>query len=73
METWDQLSIDALLAAEALHREGYYRSCVSRAYYAAYCSATALIETKTVPFPLGRKIPSHEALAGYMTCYSKGT
>ncbi|MDQ2688367.1 MAG: HEPN domain-containing protein [Armatimonadota bacterium] len=40
MATWRELSEDSLKAAEALLREGHYRSSVSRAYYSAYCVAT---------------------------------
>lgn len=55
-----------MLAAEALLREGRYRSCVSRAYYAAYCAATHEIIQKLTTFSHGRQNPSHEKVPVYI-------
>ncbi len=66
MATWRQLSEDSLLAAEALLQEGRYRSCVSRAYYAAYCAATHEIIQKLTTFSYGRNNPSHELTPIYV-------
>lgn len=66
MATWRELSEDSLLAAEALLQEGRYRSCISRAYYAAYCAATHEIVQKLTTFSYGRNNPSHELLSGYI-------
>ena len=67
METWKQLSEDSFLAAEALFREGRYRSCISRAYYAAYCAATHEIVRKLTTFSHSRQNPSHEKVPTYIT------
>ena len=66
METWRQLSEDSLQAAETLLQDGRYRSCVSRAYYAAYCAATHEIVQKLTTFSYGRNNPSHELLPTYI-------
>lgn len=66
MDTWEQLSKDALHAAEVLHREGCYRSSVSRSYYAAYCAATSEIVKKLTTFSYGRNNPSHEKVPTYV-------
>ncbi len=66
MATWKELSEDSLLAAEALLQEGRYRSCISRAYYAAYCAATQEIVQKLTTFSHGRNNPSHELLPSYI-------
>ena len=66
METWQQLSEDALRAAEVLLREGHYRSSVSRSYYAAYCAATNEIVKKLTTFSYGWKNPSHEKVPTYV-------
>ncbi len=47
-------------------REGRYRSCVSRAYYAAYCAATHEIIQKLTTFSHGYKNPSHEKVPTYV-------
>ena len=67
-EDWEQLSKDNLRAAEVLLREGtgYYRSSVSRAYYAAYCAATYLIVQKLTTFPNGWKNPPHQKVPVYI-------
>lgn len=57
--TWRQLSEGSLRAAEILLREGEYRSCVSRAYYAAYCAATEEIVKKLTTFPNAWNNPPH--------------
>ncbi len=66
MATWRQLSEDSLLAAEALLQEGKYRSCVSRAYYAAYCAATHEIVQKLTTFSNGWNNPTHELVPTYI-------
>jgi uncharacterized protein (UPF0332 family) len=65
-QTWEQLSRNCLSAAEALLREGHYRSSVSRAYYAAYCAATHEIVQKLTTFSHGWKNPSHEMVPNYV-------
>ena len=67
-ETWKQLSEDSLHAAEVLLREGqgYFRSSVSRAYYAAHCAATYLIVQKLTTFSHGWKNPPHQKVPVYI-------
>ena len=66
MATWRQLSEDSLQAAETLLQDGKYRSCVSRAYYAAYSAATHEIIKKLTTFSHGRNNPSHELVPTYI-------
>lgn len=66
MDTWRQMSEGALRGAEILLREGDYRGCVSRAYYAAYCAATSEIVKKLTTFPHGWKNPTHEKVPVYV-------
>lgn len=66
MESWNQLSEDALRAAEVLLREGHYRSSVSRSYYTAYCTATGEIINKLTTFSHGWKNPKHEKVPTYI-------
>lgn len=60
------MSRDSLLAAEALLREGRYRSSVSRACCAAYCAATHEIVHKLTTFSYGRNNPPHEKVPTYI-------
>jgi uncharacterized protein (UPF0332 family) len=63
--TWRELSAEALAAARALLDRGYFRSCVTRAYYAVYAAATSeLTAMKGVAFPFGWGNPSHQQLPG---------
>ncbi len=66
METWRQLSEGNLRAAEILFREGEYRSCISRAYYAAYCAATEEIVKKLTTFPNAWNNPPHIKVSVYI-------
>ncbi len=66
METWRQLSEGSLRAAEILFREGEYRSCISRAYYAAYCAATEEIVKKLTTFPNAWNNPPHIKVSVYI-------
>lgn len=66
METWKQLSEGSLRAAEVLFRAGEYRSCVSRAYYAAYCAATEEIVKKLTTFPNAWNNPPHVKVPVYV-------
>jgi uncharacterized protein (UPF0332 family) len=59
--SWKIVCIDAFKAAQNL--KAYPRSCISRAYYAAYAAAAyALVSSKGVVFALGRDGPGHEQL-----------
>jgi len=66
LETWRQLSEGSLRAAEILFREGEYRSCISRAYYAAYCAATEEIVKKLTTFPNAWNNPPHIKVSVYI-------
>jgi len=66
LETWRQLSEGSLRAAEVLFREGEYRSCISRAYYAAYCAATEEIVKKLTTFPNAWNNPPHIKMPVYV-------
>jgi len=60
-ELWWNMAQGSLKAAQELEVFGEQRSSVSRAYYAAYQAATALLlYAKQVP-PAGREAWSHEA------------
>jgi uncharacterized protein (UPF0332 family) len=56
------MSRDSLQAAKSLLEEGYLRSSISRAYYAAYCAVTADMITLGVSFPYGWNNPAHDQL-----------
>jgi uncharacterized protein (UPF0332 family) len=68
--TWDDAARDSLDAAKLLREAGHHRSCVSRAYYAAYARATYLL-TPLADFPPQRYGPNHDDLprmaADYLT------
>lgn len=67
MTTWTQMSIDAFKAAIVLHRKGYDRSAVSRAYYAAYAAVTVvLVKDPSVTFAHHRPNPDHGRLLDHM-------
>lgn len=55
---WIDLATDARKAANELVRTRF-RSCLSRAYYAAFSKATYLLVEKGVPMPGGREGPPH--------------
>ena len=59
-ETWLELARDARKAANVLATYDFYRSAVSRAYYAAYSKvAHELVVTAGLAMPPGRQGPSH--------------
>lgn len=60
MATWQEMSRDAMNAAQILLEELHYRSAISRAYYAVYCGVAAKMGAGKVQFPHGWKNPSHE-------------
>jgi uncharacterized protein (UPF0332 family) len=66
VSTWQELSEESLKAAHALLREGCYRSCISRAYYSAYCAATSLIVKKLTTFPNSWNNPPHQKVPVYI-------
>src|SRR6266446_3011679 len=63
-DSWYDLASDARKAASRLVGENY-RSCLSRAYYAAYSKVTfALAAAPGVTFPAGREGPNHPGEMG---------
>jgi len=62
LATWQELSLDCLRAAKTLAGEGYWRSSVSRSYYAAYCAVTSDLVMRGVRFGRGWHNPPHEHL-----------
>lgn len=64
-QTWFDLARDARRSASRQVIEGNFRSCLSRAYYAAYSKVThALGATPGVTFPTGREGPNHPGELG---------
>ncbi len=61
---WKQTALLTFATAKQLRDRNDYRSCVSRAYYAAYQAVTAvcIAHGDAVNFPPGRNNPSHEQL-----------
>ena len=60
LQTWLELARDARKAASRLVTEGHFRSCVSRAYYAAYSKVThELTATAGLTMPTDREGPGH--------------
>lgn len=55
---WSEVGRDARYAANELVRTRY-RSCVSRAYYAAYSKVAHMLCEVGTSFPAGREGPSH--------------
>ena len=62
MATWQEVSRECLGAAKLLVSEGYWRSSISRSYYAAYCAITSDLVTRGVRFGRGWNNPPHEHL-----------
>lgn len=58
MNTWYEVASDSRKAANEVVGSRY-RSCLSRAYYAAYSKAAHLLIENGVPMPLKREGPNH--------------
>jgi len=70
METWTNLSVDAFKACRVL-RSRHVRSCVSRAYYAAYAAITLrLNQCLGITYGLGRGNPAHGRVLDYLQFYA---
>lgn len=59
METWLDIARSNKRAASRLFEEGYYRSAISRAYYAVYARATQALVSQGVSMAGGREGPNH--------------
>ena len=62
METWQDMSRNALGAAQTLLDGEHWRSSASRAYYAAYCAVAGKADAQNISYPHGRNNPSHEQI-----------
>ena len=62
-EAWKKLSTDAYDAALLLLQNERWRSMISRAYYAVFARATALLVVYGAPPPNGREGHNHAKLA----------
>lgn len=62
MATWRELSLDNLEASKALLAGEYWRSSISRSYYAAYCAVSQRLAEKGVRFARGWNNPAHDQL-----------
>jgi uncharacterized protein (UPF0332 family) len=60
--SWVEMSRDALGAAQSLLQQGRFRSCASRAYFAAYSAVTVRLVERDVRFARGWHNPPHEQL-----------
>jgi len=65
-QRWWQMAQGSFVAAQTLERTGEARSSASRAYYAAYQAATALLLYAKQSPPEGREAWSHEATPGLL-------
>jgi uncharacterized protein (UPF0332 family) len=71
-QAWLTIAEDTLAAANTLHTEGHLRSCVSRAYYAAYSFlASALVLEAGIAFRDDREGPEHEPLSDLVSEHLK--
>jgi uncharacterized protein (UPF0332 family) len=59
-------------AAQALRKLGNHRSCVSRAYYAAFAAVTSEVRKHTLAFPNGYEHPPHARIGAYVRRYLVG-
>ncbi len=58
--TWAEMSRESFNAAKLAMHEAYFRSSVSRSYYAAYAAVTQILVEKGLGFEQDREGPSHQ-------------
>lgn len=63
MAEWDEIATEALRAAQRLGDHEFWRSCASRAYYAAFSAVTFALR-EMAPFDRGRETPAHHRVIG---------
>jgi uncharacterized protein (UPF0332 family) len=63
------MSLGSLQAAESLRKLKNRRSCVSRAYYAAFQAITGEVRKKTTAFPKRYEHPPHRQVGKYVKRY----
>lgn len=68
MADWDDIARDSLKAAQVLADGNHFRSCASRAYYAAF-SAVSFALRSQAPFEKGRETPAHHRVTGLIHDY----
>jgi uncharacterized protein (UPF0332 family) len=62
MTTWDDLAQDNTLAANETFDKHRWRTCISRAYYAAYSAVTQQLVAQGVTMPKSQQNPHHASL-----------
>ena len=67
MTTWNDLAIENTLAANETFLNSRWRSCVSRAYYAAYSAVTKQLIDQGVTMPKTQQNPKHGMLPNLVT------
>jgi uncharacterized protein (UPF0332 family) len=73
-QAWLSAAEDSLYAADRLHKDGQFRSSVSRSYYSAYSfPAAALVRQPGVTFVDDREGPQHEPLSDMVAEHLKQT
>jgi uncharacterized protein (UPF0332 family) len=70
MPGWDEIAADNFQSANCLGKAGHWRSCVSRAYYAAFSAVTHVLTGK-VTFRQNREAPDHKEVPKLIDCYLK--
>jgi len=58
---WKTIAEENLMAAQLLGDSSFYRSCASRAYYAAFSAVSFALRARA-PFAGGRETPPHHRL-----------
>lgn len=64
--SWQLISFDSRKAAQRLLEAECYRSCVSRAYYAAYAAITSALIRQGIALGHGGNNPGHAGLPIYV-------
>ncbi|MHB1157730.1 MAG: HEPN domain-containing protein [Phycisphaerales bacterium] len=66
MGTWSDMSRQSYKAAEHLQRLRNFRSCISRAYYAAFSAVTDGVRKYTTRFDDGYEHPPHRQVSRFV-------
>jgi uncharacterized protein (UPF0332 family) len=66
MATWNEIALDSFDAAVTLLPANRLRSCISRAYYAAYSAVAGQMHRLAVIFPHGWNNPGHDQLIRWL-------
>jgi len=62
-QKWAEMSLNSFRAAQMLHSNAFYRSAISRAYYAIYAAIVAELTTvKGIHFAYQGSNPTHDSL-----------